>query len=73
MTDKVVNINTSFCSLSKSAPVQPDAEDPKVLETSDKELLVCSPVAELFTGSVKYWHLTHSASVPNNKKLLTLS
>lgn len=54
-----------------SAPVEPDAEDTKVLETGDEQLLVCSPVAEFLTGAVKYGHLAHSAPVPDNKRLVT--
>ena len=59
--------------LLRCAPVEPDAEDTKVLETGDEQLLVCSSVAEFLTGAVKYGHLAHPAPVPDNKRLVTLT
>ena len=48
-------------------PVEPDAEDSKVLEAGDEQLLVCSPITKFLTGAIKYWDLAHSAPVPVKK------
>ena len=51
-----------------SEPVQPDAEDAEVLEAGDKQLLVCSAIAELLAGAVKYRDLAHPAPVPRSSQ-----
>ena len=54
----------------KYLPVEPYAEDSKVFEAGDEQLLVCPPITEFLTGAVKYWDLAHSAPVPDKENPL---
>ena len=44
-------------------PVQSNTQHTKVLQTGDEQFLISAAITKFLTGTIKYWHLTHPASV----------